>query len=279
MRSRILVGGLVSVLLVSIVATCRQPASNSQTRAEPAAPSSTEGALQSEAVTPISEQWPGLTESSRVRSVTSNAASPRTSQDAVGQVAILTAEDVDAVINVRALPSPTGDPIGVGQVGDPVILGRSETADDGYTWHYVTFENSSIVGWIRDDLLEIQPAEPTATTASEVTTSSTSYSDVLKQALNEQCGNVKAIEAYFVSQNHTMYVCKVRSKRIFVSQESGTEQVITAQEVEALGGGYIISNGNFEYRLDSGNFVVVRFDDSGRQEEVLREPIVYTERY
>jgi hypothetical protein len=140
MRSRILVGGLVSVLLVSIVATCRQPASNSQTRAEPAAPSSTEGALQSEAVTPISEQWPGLTESSRVRSVTSNAASPRTSQDAVGQVAILTAEDVDAVINVRALPSPTGDPIGVGQVGDPVILGRSETADDGYTWHYVTFE-------------------------------------------------------------------------------------------------------------------------------------------
>jgi hypothetical protein len=64
-----------------------------------------------------------------------------------------------------------------------------------------------------------------------------------------------------------------------LSQETGTEQVVTAQDVEALGGGYIITNGNFEYRLDSGNFVVVRFDDSGQQEEVLRETIVYTERY
>ena len=75
------------------------------------------------------------------------------------------------------------------------------------------------------------------------------------------------------------YVCKIRHQRLYLSQEQGTEQVVTAQDVEALGGGYIIGNDNFEYRLDASSLVVVRLSDSGRQEEVLREPVIHSERY
>jgi hypothetical protein len=189
------------------------------------------------------------------------------------------AEDADAVINVRSLPSSESDPIGLGRVGEKVVLGRSEPGEDGYTWHYVTFQGTSTVGWVREDLLDLPEVDPDAEPQSQTHAQAALHSDVLKQALNENCGDMRAIEAYFVTASHTIYVCKVRNKRLYLSQESGTQQVVTAKEVEALGGGYIIGNGNFEYRLDSGSFVVVRFDDSGKQEEVLRESVVYAERY
>jgi hypothetical protein len=159
-----------------------------------------------------------------------------------------------------------------------VTLGRSETAADGYVWRYVTFQNGTTVGWMRSDFLEVQaPAVAASTTATPAT--SAAARDLLKAALDEQCGSVKAIEAYFITQNHTIYLCQVRGQRLYLSQEKGTEQVIQAQEVEAIGGGYIVTNGDYEYRLDSSNFVVVRIGPAGQQEEVLREAVVYTERY
>lgn len=274
MRSRILVGSIFTILLLTLVNTCRQQASTSQSMTD-----------ETTATTPADEEasaeadWPGLSEA-QVAQSTANSAAERQPQTLEGQVAVLTAEDADAIINVRSLPTPESDPIGAGTVGDQVILGRSELAEDGYTWYYVTFEASSTVGWIRSDLLDIQSAtEPTAPSTAENVSHTQPRSDVLKQALDEQCGDARAIEAYFVTQSHTIYVCKVRSQRLYISQEAGTEQIITAQDVQALGGGYIIGNGNFEYRLDSGSFVVVRFDDAGRQEEVLRESVVYTQRY
>jgi hypothetical protein len=179
------------------------------------------------------------------------------------------------LINVRSLPSADADPIGTGQVGDQVVLERAETAEDGFVWHYVTFEDETTFGWIRADLLDVQSMVPTSQSAAPAQP----QNDVLKPALDEQCGGTDAIEAYFITQSHTIYICKNRKQRLYLSQESGTRQVIIADDVEPLGGGYIISNGNFEYRLDAGSFVVVHFDDSGRQEEIIRESIVYTERY
>jgi len=274
MRSRILVGGLCTVLLLIAVSTCRQRASNSQSSTNPTEQSSESSPAVASGET--TEPSANLTEATVTRSPSVTTADT-SEQSLEGRVARLTAEDADAVINVRSLPSPASEPIGLGYVGDEVVLGRAETAEDGYVWHFVTFPETSTVGWIRNDLLDIQPAEPAIET--ETVRQSATQSDVLKRALDEQCGKAQAIEAYFVTQSYMIYVCKVRNKRLYLSQESGTQQVITATDVEALGGGYIIGNGNFEYRLDSGNFVVVRFDDSGKQEEVLRESVVFTERY
>lgn len=268
MRSRILVGGICTVLLLAVIGTCRQ---RTATNSSPL-PSPTSANPGSEATTGSIEVPSALSEMGAPAS-----ASPSRPEELAGKTAILTADNPASIINVRSLPSATGEPVGAGQVGDEVLLGRTETAEDGYVWHYVTFQDSAIVGWIRSDLLDIQPAAASTETLTAPTPSH--QSDALKQALDEQCGDAKKIESYFITQSHTIYVCKNRQQRLYLSQESGTQQVITAQDVEAVGGGYIIGNGNFEYRLDSGSFVVVRFDESGRQEEILREAVVYTERY
>ena len=273
MRSRFLIGSVCAVLLLVVAGTCRQRSSSSQS------------------ATSSTEQLP----TTAPESVTNPASLPTTDSAAdgqetrsthsdnrpslEGQIAVLMADDPDSVINVRSLPSPESDPIGLGRVGEQVILGRSEPAEDGYTWYYVTFPGTSTMGWVREDLIDLPAVDPDAKPTAKAKLRAAPNNDVLKQVLNEQCGDMRAIEAYFVTPSHTIYVCKVRNKRLYLSQESGTQQVVTANEVEALGGGYIIGNGNFEYRLDSASFVVVRFDDSGRQEEVLRESVVYTERY
>jgi hypothetical protein len=199
-------------------------------------------------------------------------------QEDAGQLAVVTAQDPASEVNVRSLPSPTADVIGYGRVGDVVTLGKAETAEDDFVWRYVTFQNGTTVGWIRSDLLEVQsPADTSPEQATRV--DSDTARDALKAALDEYCGSVKAIAAYFITQNNTIYLCQVRGQHLFLSQETGSEQVIQAQEVEAIGGGYIVTNGDFEYRLDSSSFVVVHIDPAGKQEEVLREPVVYSERY
>ena len=274
MRSQILVGGVLTILLLTLVNTYRQQASTSQSATETVAKSPS---IFSAAEDP-DQNSSELSTPSVAEPTLESPLSPH-GQNTAGRVAILTAEDVDAVINVRSLPSSISEPIAVGTVGDTVIMGRSKISEDGYTWHYVTFEKASTVGWIREDLLDIQPIDPASIADSDRNLPSTPASDVLKQALDEQCGTTKVVEAYFVTQRHTIYVCRVRNKRLYISQETGTEQIITADEVKVLGNDYIVGNGNFEYRLDSSNFAVVRFDDSGKQEDVIREPVIYTERY
>jgi len=277
MRSRVVTGSVVLVLVLAMVSTCRQ---------KPDAANETPGlAESSETVTPTaaSASDPNAAPSRNVSVQANRAAGATANGDRpAAQTATLTAEDPDAQINVRSQPSSGAEAIGYGRVGEPVVLGRSEADADGYTWYYVTFQQGSTVGWVRSDLLDIAAPDPAATEVSDTAPANAVNqppSDVLKRSLDETCGGMKAIESYFVTPSNTIYVCKVRGQRTYLSQEAGTEQVVTAPEVEAVGGGYIISNGNFEYRLDSTSLVVVRFDDSGKQEEVLRENVIYTERY
>ncbi|MEM7650362.1 MAG: SH3 domain-containing protein [Cyanobacteria bacterium P01_A01_bin.70] len=274
MRSRFVLGGLLAVVCLVGLGTCRQWRSRSQLPPTTA----DAGTGGTPTVQPTPDTWPGLTDTvSTANATNESAAQPQPAQTA-GQIATLIAENPGAEVNVRSQPSATSAPIGYGQVGDTVVLGRAEPAEDGHTWHYVTFQNASTVGWVRSDLLDI-PTAPSASTDESAAATLSPQSDVLKEALDEHCGNIRAIEAYFVTQSHTIYVCKIRHQHLYLSQEQGTEQVVTAQDVEALGGGYIIGNDNFEYRLDSSSLVIVRFDDAGQQEEVLREAVVYTERF
>ncbi len=275
MRSRLITGSVLLVLLLAVASTCRQKTTSTATDATdqadaPASLTAVANAADASGSAPHATQSSG--------SVRPHAATTARSAPLVGR---LTAADPAAQINVRSQPSQVSDAIGFGTVGEAVIVGHTETDADGYAWYQVTFERDEMVGWVREDLLELPTAEPVAETAVVANTAATPQapSDTLKTALDETCGGQTAIEAYYITPSNTIYICKTRNQRTYLSQEAGTEQVVTTQDVEALGGGYIITNGNYEYRLDSGSFVVVRFDDSGQQEEVLRENIVYTERY
>lgn len=274
MRSRIVTGSVFLVLILAMVSTCRREP-DAVTTAHQSAVGPGPAAANSATANAITSDAPAT----RTAPATGNRQATDDNRPA-GQTAILTANDPEAQINVRSQPSQTGDPIGYGRVGEPVVIGQTAEAPDGDTWHYVTFQNDATVGWIRSDLLAIQSSETATAPPSEATANASNQppSDVLKRSLDETCGGTEAIESYFVTPSNTIYVCQNRNRRTYLSQETGTEQVVTAKEVEALGGGYIISNGNFEYRLDSSSLVVVRFDDSGRQEEVLREPVIYSER-
>ena len=277
MRSRLITGSVMLVLLLATVSTCRQKAASTST--EVANQSDAPSALK--AVSNASEPRPtgvAAHSSQRGGSVPPRAAAKARSEPVVVS---LTAADPAAQINVRSQPTQTSAATGYGVVGESVILGHTETDADGYAWYLVTFQQDDLVGWVREDLLALPPGElrPQAEGTSAPISAGQAPSDSLKTALDETCGSQQAIEAYYLTPSNSIYICQARNRRTYLSQETGTEQVITAQDVEALGGGYIITNGNFEYRLDSGNFVVVRFDDSGQQEEVLRETIVYTERY
>lgn len=276
MRSRIVTGSVFLILLLAMVSTCRQ---RPQATTEVTAPDSP-GPTSAAATSPLA---PGTAASPTAqRAQTREATAVTDDSRSAGQTAVITADDPEAQINVRSQPSQTGDPIGYGRVGEPVVLGQAEEDPEGYTWHYVTFQNAATVGWIRSDLLDIQLTAANANAVapeSPISAVSQPPSDVLKRSLDDICGGTAAIESYFVTPSNTIYVCKVRNRRTYLSQETGTEQVVTADDVEALGGGYIISNGNFEYRLDSSSLVVVRFDDADQQEEVLREAVIYSERY
>lgn len=270
MRSRRLIGGgIAALLLLAIVGTCRQRTASF------------------DSTQPLSGSPPTITAAEEPGLAVVDAPNrPRPATATAGQnpdgreiSATITAEDPAAEVNVRLQPSADSEPIGYARVGDAVIVERSQAAEDGYTWYYVQFQQATMKGWVRSDLLDIPPTPNTSSTVTKTNSVPKAQSDALKQALDENCGDARAIEAYFVTQSHTIYICKLRGDRLYLSQEQGTQQVIKADDVEALGGGYIIGNGNFEYRLDSGNFVVVWFDETGQQEEVLREAVTYTERF
>jgi len=266
MRSHLFSWKLVTVLLLAIVAGCQHLSSRAE-RATSSPHTSPEPLVHHRPST----TWPGLNTLSSSTAGDRALSNPSTEAESL---AVITAQDSDAWVNVRSTPSQQSNPVGQGQVGDQVIVQEAAVADDGFTWYSVTFRQSAIAGWVRGDFLSrLTPSEETPPS------SDATGIDPLKVALDEQCGGPRAIQSYFVTRNHIVYLCKVRGRWVYLSQEKGTTQVITAEDVEVAGGGYIITNGNYEYRLDASAFVVVRIDDAGDRHEVLIEPVTYTEKY
>ena len=298
MRARTFFWGLATIMLFVVANSYRQQQSTPET---PTAASTLAGRTIPRKSSPPTT-WPGISHAPQTSDVltrasaaanTSTPLNARTEADAgttadirtdirtvvstvdhTGKVAVITAQDQNSQVNVRALPSQTADPLGYGMVGDVVQLGRAEESEDGHTWYYTTFQESSTVGWIRSDFLDIPP-----TPAAELVSTALPQRDVLKEALDEQCGSPDAIEAYFMTQNYINYLCKHRGKLLYLSQEKGTNQVIVSDKAQPVGGGYIVMNDNFEYRLDSSLFVVVRIDESDQENEILSESVIYSERY
>ncbi|MEO0985048.1 MAG: hypothetical protein AAFY20_05815 [Cyanobacteria bacterium J06639_14] len=291
MRAHVFVWGLFTVLLCVAIGSLHQQRTSSQTNT--VVSSTAHRTVHSSASPPTT--WPGVSPAIQVSDLasesTSTSAEAAVSEDLmftklanqataaihpdgdVGKVAVITAQDANAEVNVRSLPSPNADSLGYGVVDDVVMLGSSETSEDGHVWHYVTFQDAATAGWVRSDFLDI-PAESDARFIEAAP-----GKDVLKEALDEECGGPKAIAAYFMTQNYTIYLCQHRGQLVYLSQEKGTDQVIVSEDAQTVGGGYIIPNDNYEYRLDSSVFVVVRLDDKEEENEILRESVIYSERY
>ena len=206
-------------------------------------------------------------------------ANPETTEatESAGGTAVITALDPNTAVNVRSFPSQNADSLDYGLVGDVVSLGPSEVAEDGYTWHHVTFQDAPTTGWIRADFLDILPV--TAAVSEAAMVSAAPRRDVLKEALDEHCGGPKTINAYYMTQSHIIYLCKQRHQLLYLSQEKGTEQVIVSKDAQPVGGGYVMVNDNYEYHLDSSQLIVVRIDEKDEENEVLRESVLYSERY
>ena len=70
--------------------------------------------------------------------------------------AILQAQYADSLINVRSAPSTRASLVGTGLVGDSVELLREAPGPDGYTWKYVRFPKTQVMGWVRGDFVSGQ---------------------------------------------------------------------------------------------------------------------------
>ncbi len=242
-----------------------------------------------EAARPLQRQsppttWPGLAEAApgSVDLSSSGGAVQTPPKPTIAKQAIIRAEEPDAAVTVRSQPSTDAIPLGYGTVGDTVVLEREETNEAGELWHYVVFQQG-LKGWVRSDLLAIQAPSPGGNETkvdgeSTQAVPAVSETQALRSALDEACADGKAIEASFITPNHSIYVCQVRGNHLYFSQEKGTTQVIRVSDVEAIGEGYFVTNGDYEYRIDPRSFVIVRIDGD-QQKEVLRETVLYTEHY
>lgn len=76
------------------------------------------------------------------------------------QTGELIAIDPSTQINVRARPSTAARLVGVDYVGDRIQILNQIQANDGYTWYQMQSERSSIMGWVRGDLVRLHTAAP-----------------------------------------------------------------------------------------------------------------------
>lgn len=65
----------------------------------------------------------------------------------------LTTNDPGSQVNVRQSPSTASNRLGYGLADDFVHSTSVTRGEDGKRWFYVTFPNSGISGWIREDFI------------------------------------------------------------------------------------------------------------------------------
>lgn len=288
MRSRAFWLGIATSSVVLMGVSCLQRGLTKKTSVVASDEATTGAALVSRSAPPT--VWPGISQTAQPQSIDIVGANslhaaasdghPNQSTlqftEAAGDTAVITAQNEDALINVRSLPSLEADLVGQGSVGDAVAIDGSEQADDGQTWYQITFEDTPTTGWIHSDFLDLQAGVDGNEVAA---VSQLPRQDVLKEALDEHCGGPGSVQAYFTTQNHTIYLCNRRGELMYLSQEAGTNQVFIADDAQAVGGGYVVVNDRYEYRLDSSTFTVVRIDDDGEETEILRDSVLHSERY
>lgn len=193
--------------------------------------------------------------------------------------AIITAQEANARINIRTSPSVDSEPVSYALVGDEFLLNQSETDTSGNVWHHVTSLDGELSGWVHGEFLKIQSSSIEGTRTSSFIEEDIHEEDILKDALAKSCGVPLKVHAYFLTQNHIIYLCYRRDNLIYVSQEKGTEHVISVDAVKVLQDSYVIANETYEYHLDAKTFRVVHMDDEGKETAILSDPIIHSEQY
>lgn len=84
----------------------------------------------------------------------------------VGQAAYLNAQEAGAPINIREGASTSTQIQSMGYVGDRVQIANRVQGDDGYPWYQVQTESGS-TGWVRGDLLALQPLNRVAPSSND----------------------------------------------------------------------------------------------------------------
>ncbi|NEQ99357.1 MAG: SH3 domain-containing protein [Cyanothece sp. SIO2G6] len=69
--------------------------------------------------------------------------------------AILMTQDVGSRVNVRSQPTTQAPIVHQGMTGDRLQTLQEAQGDDGFIWYEVRFEDASIQGWVRSDLLQL----------------------------------------------------------------------------------------------------------------------------
>ncbi|MEM0982145.1 MAG: SH3 domain-containing protein, partial [Cyanobacteria bacterium P01_H01_bin.58] len=209
-----------------------------------------------------------------------NSENSLTAANSIQTLAIITAQEASARINIRTLPSVDSEPVGYALVGDEFVLEQSATDTSDNVWHHVTSLDSELSGWVHGDFLKVQPSTSIAETgASSSIEEDIHEEDILKDALAKNCRVPLKVHAYFLTQNHIIYLCYQRDDLVYVSQEKGTEHVISVNDVKVLQDSYVITNETYEYHLDANTFRVVHLDDAGKETAILSDPIIHSEQY
>jgi len=71
----------------------------------------------------------------------------------------LTSQEQGAQINIRDEPSTSAYAQHYGFAGDQVQILKQATDADGQTWYQVQFNESSAIGWVRGDFIELGQSE------------------------------------------------------------------------------------------------------------------------
>lgn len=69
----------------------------------------------------------------------------------MNQSGVLVAPAPDFQINIYGQPDTHKPSLGHGLAGDPITVIQQTGSNEGYTWDYVTFDNTSLKGWVRGD--------------------------------------------------------------------------------------------------------------------------------
>ena len=223
----------------------------------------------------------------------STADTPDTSETSINppQVAILTAQQADAQINLRSQPTTQSSEQGYGLVGDPVKILKSADGEGELTWYYIQFESSGAEGWVRGDFIDTAGTTTAGTTTAETTTAGTTTAgsqlatgvpaiaeaeDSLGEALDAICGGPANLNAYYSTQNYNIYICNSPNGLIYVGNEKGTNDTLVSQSVTTTETGFVARSGEYTYAID-GTALEVSLDSNSAP--LLQEPVEFAERY
>lgn len=176
--------------------------------------------------------------------------------------ASLASQNAQAQINLRSQPSLEADVVAQGRSGETMQLLSLKQADGGYTWYYGQLQGGQ-KGWVRGDLLKLEPAPAGVGTAPVPPGSALS------------CG-ADLQEARFETPSFTIDICNAQGNLRYLSTNKTTRAGIVIQTVIHNQGTYIAIDGDRQYHINNQSLGVYQVNNGNYSqlaaEKVLKSP-------